>query len=168
MVGNANGKKYTMIVFEEDERYGSNGIGLDFYSDNPAEGLLSDIVQGNNLEELMYSSDGIDNEGLFYLLYNNETGKKIGSGTVDFEAIEEEINIAEGRQYAVSPENNFDNDLMDWFYSYGQAVRYAKREVERNHNPLYISEVVNGDFSDKNVEVTYEGEDVAVSGRFTV
>lgn len=26
MVGNANGKKYTMIVFEEDERYGSNGI----------------------------------------------------------------------------------------------------------------------------------------------
>ena len=38
MVGNANGKKYTMIVFEEDERYGSNGIQLGFYSDNPWEG----------------------------------------------------------------------------------------------------------------------------------
>ena len=47
MVGNANGKKYTMIVFEEDERYGSNGIQLGFYSDNPWEGNLSDIVEGD-------------------------------------------------------------------------------------------------------------------------
>ncbi len=165
MVGNANGKKYTMIVFEEDERYGSNGIGLDFYSDNPAEGLLSDIVQGDNLFELMYSSDGVDNEGLFYMLYDNATGKRIGSGMVDFDAIEEEVNMAEGRQYAVSPVGNSDNDLMDWFYSYGQAARYAKLEAENNHQPLYISEVVNGDFGDHNVEVTYEDGDVVISGR---
>ena len=98
MVGNANGKKYTMIVFEEDERYGKHGFRLEFYANNPAEGLLSDIVQGDNLEELMYSSDGLDNEGLFYLLYENETGKRIGSGMVDFVAIGEDIDSAEGRE----------------------------------------------------------------------
>ena len=97
MVGNANGKKYTMIVFEEDERYGKDGFRLEFYANNPAEGLLSDIVQGDNLEELMYSSDGLDNEGLFYLLYENETGKRIGFGMVDFIAIGEDIDSVEGR-----------------------------------------------------------------------
>lgn len=97
MVGNANGKKYTMIVFEEDERYGKDGFRLEFYANNPAEGLLSDIVQGDNLEELMYSSDGLDNEGLFYLLYENETGKRIGLGMVDFVAIGEDIESEEGK-----------------------------------------------------------------------
>lgn len=96
MIGNANRKKYTMIVFEEDERYGKDGVQLSFYADNPAEGLLSDIVQGDTIEELMHSSDGFDNEGLFYLLYSNDTGRRIGAGTINFEAIEEEIKIAEG------------------------------------------------------------------------
>ena len=41
MVGNANGKKYTMIVFEEDERYGKDGFRLKFYANNPAEGLFA-------------------------------------------------------------------------------------------------------------------------------
>ena len=84
-------KKYTMVVFEEDERYGSNGIQLDFYADNPWEGNLSDIVEGDNVEELWKSSDGHINEGLFYMLYENETGKKIGYGIVDYGAIRDEI-----------------------------------------------------------------------------
>ena len=45
----------------------------------------------------MYSSDGLDNEGLFYLLYENETGKRIGSGMVDFISIGENIALVEGR-----------------------------------------------------------------------
>ena len=59
MVGNANGKKYTMIVFEEDERYGSNGIQLGFYSDNPWEGNLSDIVEGTILRNYGKAQTGI-------------------------------------------------------------------------------------------------------------
>ena len=43
MIGNANGKKYTMIVFEEDERYGKDGFRLEFYANNPAEGLLMNV-----------------------------------------------------------------------------------------------------------------------------
>ena len=41
MAGNANGKKYTMIVFEEDERYEKDGFRLKFYANNPAEGLFA-------------------------------------------------------------------------------------------------------------------------------
>lgn len=83
-------KKYTMIVTQKDERYGKEKQ-LDFYSDNPWEGDLSDIVFGDTIEELSKSSDGHDNEGLFYILYANDSGKRIGSGTVDYDSIQEEI-----------------------------------------------------------------------------
>lgn len=83
-------KKYTMIVTEED-----NDHDLSFYADNPWEGHLSDITYGNNIDELMQSSDGEDNEGLFYILYENKTGKRIGSGVVEYSAIQEEIEAYE-------------------------------------------------------------------------
>ena len=90
-------KKYVMIVTEEDERYDSeNGKQLDFYSNNPFEGLLSDIVYGDNVDELRKSEEGHSNEGLFYVLYSTSDGKRIGSGSVDFDAIQEEIKTYEG------------------------------------------------------------------------
>lgn len=90
-------KKYLMIVTEEDERYDRNEKQLSFYSDNPFEGLLSDIVYGNNVDELQQSDDGHSNEGLFYVLYAIADGKRIGYGTVDFDAIQEEIEAYESR-----------------------------------------------------------------------
>ena len=98
-------KKYVMIVTAEDERYGTAGYGLNFFANSPAEGILNDIVYGDNLEELMVSSDGESNEGLFYLLYRMKkndsgisTGIKIGSGTVDWSAIEEENLLEEKKR----------------------------------------------------------------------
>lgn len=95
----ATNKKYCMIVYSEDERYGTSGYGLDFFIDNPAEGILQDIVFGDNANELMQSTDGNDNEGLFYILYviskncfDVESGEKIGSGMVERCAISDEIN----------------------------------------------------------------------------
>ena len=79
-------KKYTMIVTEEN-----NNHNLSFYANNPWEGNLSDITYGNNIDELMQSSDGLDNEGLFYMLYENKTGKRIGSEVVEYSVIQEEI-----------------------------------------------------------------------------
>ena len=79
-------KKYTMIVTEEN-----NNHNLSFYANNPWEGNLIDITYGNNIDELMQSSDGLDNEGLFYMLYENKTGKRIGSGVVEYSVIQEEI-----------------------------------------------------------------------------
>lgn len=48
-------KKYVMIVTAEDERYGTAGYGLDFFANSPAEGILNDIVYGDDLDELMVS-----------------------------------------------------------------------------------------------------------------
>ena len=84
-------KRYMMIVTEEDERYDGKTVQINFYSENPFEGKLSDIVYGNNVKELRISSDGHDNEGLFYVLYATENGDKVGYGIVDFDAIAEEI-----------------------------------------------------------------------------
>lgn len=90
-------KKYTMIVTEEDERYGRE-VQLDFFVDKPWEGILSDIVFGDTIDELRQSSDGHDNEGLFYMLYANDTGKRIGLGIVDWGSIQEEIEEYENKR----------------------------------------------------------------------
>ena len=84
-------KKYTMIVTEEDERYETGERSLGFFADDPFEGRLSDIVFGDNADELLKSSDGHDNEGLFYILYTNDGGKRIGSGVIEYDSIDEDI-----------------------------------------------------------------------------
>lgn len=90
-------KKYCMIVYEEDEKYGKDGVGCSFYANNPTEGRLSDVVYGNNVEELIESTDGQDNEGLFYILYALEntngiiTGRRFDSGTVFYNGIADAI-----------------------------------------------------------------------------
>lgn len=95
---NINNKKYCMIVYAEDERYRMDDAGCDFYSPNPVEGILNDIVYGNNAEELMESTDGHDNNGLFYVLYvldvNNgiATGSRFSFGTVFYDGIAKAIN----------------------------------------------------------------------------
>lgn len=97
-------KKYCMVVYAEDERYGTAGYGLDFFANNPAEGILQDIIFGDNLGELMQSTDGHDNEGLFYILYalsinakGQETGVRFDSGSVDWSEIEDMIRDYEER-----------------------------------------------------------------------
>lgn len=97
-------KKYCMVVYAEDDRYGTAGHGLDFFANNPTDGILQDIIFGDNLKELMQSTDGNDNEGLFYILYalfvnadGQETGVRFDSGTVDWVAIDEMIRDYEER-----------------------------------------------------------------------
>mgnify|MGYP000758714024 FL=1 len=83
-------KKYLMLVFEEN-----SDKSLEFYSDNPYHGRLSDIVYGDNVKELMISSDGHSNEGLFYVLYSAVDGTMISYGIIDFAAITDEISSKE-------------------------------------------------------------------------
>ena len=81
-------KRYTMIITSEDERYGTNlDYQLSHWTDNPWDGLLVDVVHGNTYDELMKYGDF---EGLFYQLYDNTTGRRIGYGMIDA-SIEEEI-----------------------------------------------------------------------------
>lgn len=96
-------KKYVMIVTSEDERYGHDGIQLDFFWDNPWEGLLEEIVYGDSWDELF--GDG-HNEGLFYQLYSTETGERIGYGSLDPDSPREEIEEFE--------KNKEDDSKKDW------------------------------------------------------
>lgn len=83
-----NQPKYVMIVTSEDERYEKGETDLSFYACKPWEGILEEVVFGNNAEELY--GDG-HNEGLFYQLYETETGRRIGCGTIDPDYPKEEI-----------------------------------------------------------------------------
>lgn len=81
-------KKYVMIITSEDERYHSGEVGLDFFTNNPWEGTLEEIVFGDNSDELY--GDG-KNEGLFYQLYETDTGERIGRGIFEPDSLTEEI-----------------------------------------------------------------------------
>lgn len=89
-------KKYVMIVTSEDERYNPNypvggGVQLGFFADNPWEGRFECLIEGDNADELGEEIKRCDCEGLFYQLYENEIGNRIGYGTVFYDAIEEDI-----------------------------------------------------------------------------
>lgn len=83
-----NQSKYVMIVTSEDERYDRGETDISFYACEPWEGLLEEVVFGNRAEELY--GDG-KNEGLFYQVYETETGKRIGYGTIDPDYPREDI-----------------------------------------------------------------------------
>lgn len=89
-------KKYVMIVTSEDDRYNPNypnggGVQLGFFADHPWEGRFECCIDGDNFEDLIENCIWHDVEGIFYQLYENENGNRIGYGSVDYDRIEEEI-----------------------------------------------------------------------------
>ena len=76
--------RYTMIITESEEEYGDE-----------TEGNRSNIVYGNSIEELMEYGD---DEGLFYQIYENGEGKKIGEGLLSYETLKEDIQVFESNQ----------------------------------------------------------------------
>lgn len=89
-------KKYVMIVTSEDERYNPNypvggGVQLGFFAENPWEGRFECFFDGNNMDDIAEEIERCGCEGLFYQLYENENGNRIGYGSVDYDRIEEEI-----------------------------------------------------------------------------
>lgn len=82
--------KYVAIITSEDERYNNwkeDSKGLDFFTDNPWEGVFECILTGDNADELMDA----DSEGLFYQLYEMENGKRIGYGMLEYDSLKDEI-----------------------------------------------------------------------------
>ena len=73
-----------MIITESEEEYGDE-----------TEGNLSNIVYGNSIEELMEYGD---DEDLFYQIYENGEGKKIGEGLLSYETLKEDIQVFESNQ----------------------------------------------------------------------
>lgn len=67
-------KKYTVIITSEPD-----GKGLDYISDHPWEGNLEATKEFDTVEELY------EFEGLFYQLFANKSGRRIGYGMVNDE-----------------------------------------------------------------------------------
>lgn len=67
-------KKYTAIITSEPD-----GKGLDYISDHPWEGNLEATKEFDTVEDLC------EYEGLFYQLFDNKSGRRIGYGMVDDE-----------------------------------------------------------------------------------
>lgn len=67
-------KKYTAIITSEPD-----GKGLDYISDHPWEGNLEATKEFDTVEELY------EFEGLFYQLFANKSGRRIGYGMVNDE-----------------------------------------------------------------------------------
>ena len=84
------GKLFAMVVTAEDELYPNP---LSHYSEHPDEGILEDIVYGDNYDELTCNGEY---EGLFYILYDLRTGRKVSAGVIDPDGLEEEIENAIG------------------------------------------------------------------------
>ncbi|BDF45756.1 hypothetical protein CE91St58_18720 [Lachnospiraceae bacterium] len=78
-------KKYVIIVTTEEPDYFEKSL-IEYYSENPARGILIDIVYGDNYEELTANGDY---EGLFYFLYEVGSGKRLGYGCISPDIMEE-------------------------------------------------------------------------------
>lgn len=158
-------KKYVMIVTSEDERYENDEVQLDFFWDNPWEGLLVDIVYGDSWDELF--GDG-HNEGLFYQLYSTETGERIGYGSLDPDSPREEIEEFEKNKEDDSKKDWKDiarevAEDLDWyvtinddwftFQKYSSAGQNFYIEVEANNFKSLYNELDN---YCNNFDISYE------------
>ena len=85
--------KYVMVVTSEDERYEKGIFDLSDYADNPFEGQLEALIHGDNFGELYGNGE---HEGLFFGLWDEETGKRISYGVLDPDTPREEIEEYEG------------------------------------------------------------------------
>ena len=71
-----NAPKYTCIITSEADLPDKQ---LDYFADNPWDGDLHEVITFNTIGELFQH----DVEGLFYQLYENEHGTRLGYGMVD-------------------------------------------------------------------------------------
>ena len=70
------GKKYTAIITSESE-----GKELSYISEHPWEGCLEESIMFDTIEEFF----SYDVEGLFYQLFDNKSGERLGYGLINDE-----------------------------------------------------------------------------------
>lgn len=120
-------QKYVMIITSEDERYNPNypnggGVQLGFFADHPWEGRFECFIAGDDHKELMEEIARCGCEGLFYQLYENENGNRIGYGVVDCDAIEDDINEYEAENYKIK----------EPYIEYNSIFRPSKETIRKN------------------------------------
>lgn len=74
---------YWMMITQRDNEYKPSS----YYAENPWEGKYSDSFVGNSAEDFMKENI----KGLFYQLFDYETGMRFSYGAADFEKIRKDI-----------------------------------------------------------------------------
>ena len=129
-----NAPKYTCIITSEADLPDKQ---LDYFADNPWDGDLHEVITFNTIGELFQH----DVEGLFYQLYENEHGTRLGYGMVDPDYPATDIQDFEKKSekkeqktepYLVRDKNTF---------HVGDKVIHFKWETNKDHANDYIYEI---------------------------
>lgn len=141
-------KKYVMIVTSEDERYGRDGIQLDFFWDNPWEGILEDIVFGDSYKELTCNGKY---EGLFQQTYDIKTGTRLSYGGIDDLTPKEEIEEWENKNMIKNLKI-----LRDGQYMLGRIKDVAAEIFHTNNNEIQFDDIDFALYDEQNLDLSKE------------
>lgn len=126
--------KYTCIITSEADLSDKQ---LDYFADNPWDGDLEEVITFNTIGELFQH----DMEGLFYQLYENEHGTRLGYGMVDPDYpaadIQDFEKKSEKKERKAEPCLVRDKNT----FHVGDKVIHFKWETNKDHTDDYIYEI---------------------------
>lgn len=126
--------KYTCIITSEADLPDKQ---LDYFADNPWDGDLHEVITFNTIGELFQH----DVEGLFYQLYENEHGTRLGYGMVDPDYpatdIQDFEKKSEKKEQKTEPCLVRDKNT----FHVGDKVIHFKWETNKDHANDYIYEI---------------------------
>ena len=126
--------KYTCIITSEADLPDKQ---LDYFADNPWDGDLHEVITFNTIGELFQH----DVEGLFYQLYENEHGTRLGYGMVDPDYpatdIQDFEKKSEKKEQKTEPCLVRDKNT----FHVGDKVIHFKWEMNKDHADDYIYEI---------------------------
>ena len=126
--------KYTCIITSEADLPDKQ---LDYFADNPWDGDLHEVITFNTIGELFQH----DVEGLFYQLYENEHGTRLGYGMVDPDYPAADIQDFEKK--SEKKEQKLELCLIRGKNTFhvGDKVIHFKWELNSEHTDNYIYEI---------------------------
>ena len=121
------GKKYTAIITSESE-----GKELSYISEHPWEGCLEESIMFDTIEEFF----SYDVEGLFYQLFDNKSGERLGYGLIN-----DEYPASDIRKYEKSSKLSAKEGELIVISGFSRAGKNAIAEELKNLSDNYIYSV---------------------------
>ena len=121
------GKKYTAIITSESE-----GKELSYISEHPWEGCLEESIMFDTIEEFF----SYDVAGLFYQLFDNKSGERLGYGLIN-----DEYPASDIRKYEKSSKLSAKEGELIVISGFSRAGKNAIAEELKNLSDNYIYSV---------------------------
>lgn len=126
--------KYTCIITSEADLPDKQ---MDYFADNPWDGALHEVITFNTIGELFQH----DVEGLFYQLYENEHGARLGYGMVDPDYPAADIQDFEKKSEKKKKKMELCLVRNKDTFRIGDKVIHFKWETNNAHTDDYIYEI---------------------------